>query len=158
MNDKPRYEYACEKCGQRLEDCECEPGFPSLGFDPDHIYGAPTYPTTFQSQPPDPDTPDLGPCCICGERSAAVRNILMLPHPGPTPGRGWGCVQCGLPSNGATAVLCDPCLDLYQSGKQKLAYICTGYPADAEAGRTPIEEMSQDKFEHDMSFHPEATE
>lgn len=29
----------CEVCLNRLEDCECEPGFPYGIFDPDDIYG-----------------------------------------------------------------------------------------------------------------------
>ena len=31
------YEDACERCRNRLEDCECEPGFPAA-FDPDLFY------------------------------------------------------------------------------------------------------------------------
>jgi hypothetical protein len=43
------------------------------------------------------DNPDLGPCCICEVESHRVRNIIMLDKEAPIPGRGWGCLACGLP-------------------------------------------------------------
>lgn len=98
---------------------------------------------------------DLGACCICQATEQQARNILMLDHPGPTPGKGWGCFTCGLPANGALAVLCDACFDLYQAG-EPLRSICTGYPA--KDGRTPYDRMSQESFEHNMDLHPEAIE
>lgn len=40
MEPKPTYyEHACERCNRRLEDCECEPGFPYGVFDPEDFYG-----------------------------------------------------------------------------------------------------------------------
>lgn len=33
------YEISCERCGRRTENCECEPGFPTLGFELIEIYG-----------------------------------------------------------------------------------------------------------------------
>lgn len=47
----------------------------------------------------------LGPCCACGHEGPEVRNIMMLNRLCPIPGRGWGCVQCGIPMDYATAVL-----------------------------------------------------
>ena len=50
------------------------------------------------------EVPNLGPCCHCG-RTDDVRTIVMLSRRGPMPGCGWGCVVCGLPLDGAIAVL-----------------------------------------------------
>lgn len=88
----------------------------------------------------------LGPCCVC-ETLIGVRNILMLGQKSPTPGHGWGCVQCGLPADGASAVVCDMCLE------KPLKFACSGYPGID--GRIPIEELSGE-MEHDYPKHPEA--
>jgi hypothetical protein len=99
---------------------------------------------------------DLGPCCICRQAGPVVRNIILLERRGPTPGQGWGCFQCGLPLDGATAVLCDDCLTAYQAGQAQLVEVCTGRPA--EDGRTPIEALSSEVFTHDPAGHPELSE
>jgi hypothetical protein len=65
-------------------------------------------------------------------------------------------VVCGLPANGAIAVLCDGCHDDFLAGNAQLMWICTGYPG--VDGRTPyVAEHHQllDKFDHDYSKHPE---
>lgn len=62
-------------------------------------------------------------------------------------GKGWGCFVCGLPLNGAVAVVCDDCLE---SGAE-FQFVCTGYPG--EDGRTPIGELSDEVFEHDLEVH-----
>jgi hypothetical protein len=51
-----------------------------------------------------------GSCCSCGEEKASVRNVIMLRKRSPIEGRGWGCLVCKVPSNGAVAVVCDRCL------------------------------------------------
>ena len=56
------------------------------------------------------DPRSLGPCCQC-ECTDGVRNIFLLNRRGAIPGRGWGCVVCGLPPDGAVAVLCDACVE-----------------------------------------------
>lgn len=93
------------------------------------------------------DTIDLGPCCACGG-TENVRNILMLDKKSPMLGRGWGCVACGLPADGASAVVCDQCLE----EDRPLRYACRGYPG--KDGRVEIGEL-QGEHEHDMSMHPE---
>ena len=94
---------------------------------------------------------DLGTCCACGTADSVV-NVMMLSFRGPTPGKGWGCVQCGLPADGAVAVLCDSCID---SGAP-IKFICTGYPG--KDGRTAMEDIGvQVPHEHDMAQHPEIT-
>ena len=94
--------------------------------------------------------PNLGTCCICGT-DRGVRNIMMLHVKNQVPGHGWGCVICNLPPDGASAILCDPCFELFQVyGETLLKFACRGYPATE--GRVPIEELSV-PHEHDLSFH-----
>jgi len=91
----------------------------------------------------------LGRCCHCEREGPTVRNIVMLPLRSPEPGSGrWGCLECGLPIEGALAVVCDECLE--RGLKPKLA--CLGPPAANR--RIPIEQLTE-RFEHDMSKHPE---
>lgn len=91
---------------------------------------------------------DLGPCCVCEKEGHDVRNIIMLPFEGPIPGRGWGCFQCNLPANGASAVVCDDCLDR----TDEIKFVNNGYPKD---GRIPIDQLERKPFDHDMKYHPE---
>lgn len=92
------------------------------------------------------DKIDLGACCACGG-SENVRNIICLNRKGPTPGKGWGCFVCGLPQDGAVAVLCDDCLEW----GAKIRFVCIGYPASD--GRMPIEELPDEPFEHNLTYH-----
>jgi hypothetical protein len=94
---------------------------------------------------PNADKVDLGPCCAC-EGIRDVRNVVMLDKKAPLPGRGWGCVVCGLPLDGAVAVLCDDCLE---NGREP-QMACRGYPA--EDGRVPIGELTG-SHEHDEALH-----
>ena len=87
----------------------------------------------------------LGPCCACGG-TQNVRNILQLHQKGPTPGRGWGCVVCQLPMDGAIAVVCDHCLDT----KAPLKFACDDYPASGK--RVPIETLTG-THDHDLAKH-----
>jgi hypothetical protein len=86
------------------------------------------------------DPPDLGPCCNCGA-TAGVINVMMLDKRAPTPGKGWGCVVCNLPADGAVAVLCDDCVE------QPIKAVCDGYPNEGK--RVPIEQLSDEVFQHD---------
>jgi hypothetical protein len=89
---------------------------------------------------------DLGGCCACGKVDPTVRNVIMMDKRGPKAGEGWGCVQCGLPMDGAVYVLCDACF----AEKHEPKYICVGYPK--ENVRIPITEITE-PFEHDMTKH-----
>jgi len=89
-----------------------------------------------------PEAPDLGPCCVCLRTGSEVRNLLMLERKAPMPGRGWGCFTCGLPFDGAVAVVCDGCLHA------PLRFACRGYPA--EDGRVPIESLTG-SHQHDRT-------
>lgn len=83
--------------------------------------------------------PMLGPCCICGDEHSVA--IVMLEVKGLVAGHGWGCVACGLPMNGASAVLCEACVDDWQHDAAPLRFACRGYPATD--GRVPIEELTE---------------
>lgn len=95
------------------------------------------------------DFPDLGSCCGCGA-TADVTNIVMLPYRAKLPGHGWGCVTCGLPSDGALAVLCDTCARRF-TAINSILIACAGYPG--EDGRVPVSELDQFPFDHDMGKH-----
>jgi hypothetical protein len=84
----------------------------------------------------------FGSCCVC-ERAEGVRNILMLHQKAPTSGRGWGCFVCDLSNDGATAVVCDGCLN------KKLRFAC-----DGEEARIPVEQLKGYHL-HDLRKHTE---
>lgn len=99
------------------------------------------------------EEPSLGPCCIC-ESEVRVRTLIMLKRRSPISGHGWGCVACHLPSDGAMAVVCDDCCDVYgPRTPDRLVFACRGYPGTE--GRIPMSELTGE-HEHDMRFHPEA--
>lgn len=145
----------CEECGDTKICQHCS----GSGYDPN---GAPgdTCPICNGSAicphcKPD-DELNLGPCCACGTTDPAdnVRNIFMLHRLCPTPGKGWGCLQCGLPLDYAMAVLCDGCMaGPYGTGLVGINFVCTGYPASD--GRTPIEQAPEVKVKHNPLYHPE---
>lgn len=99
---------------------------------------------------------DFGPCCICERKGRGVRNILMLPKRSPYL-HGWGCVQCDLSAEGASAIICDACAKEVPDAYEALRFFCK---PDGEGsyirGRARIAELdSQPEWEHDMSKHPE---
>lgn len=91
----------------------------------------------------------LGPCCACGRESGNVRNIICLNYKAPVPGTGWGCFQCGLPMDGATAVLCDGCLE----SEAEIQWVIHGMPVDK--ARVQVGKVEKKPFTHRMEFHPE---
>jgi hypothetical protein len=94
------------------------------------------------------DEHSLGKCCGCGCEGAA--NIVCLPLRSPAPGEGcWGCLVCGLPQAGATAVLCDACL----SSNREPACACLGAPG--ENRRVAVDLLTQ-PFEHNRLLHLQA--
>lgn len=99
---------------------------------------------------------NLGTCCVC-ELTERVNNILMLSKLCPTPGRGWGCLQCHKEMNGAFAVVCDPCFSKHEGIDPEtwLKFACVGAPATD--GRVLITEL-QGEFDHVLALHPEAVE
>lgn len=89
---------------------------------------------------------DLGACCACRTRGPTVRNVMMLDKPAPVPGTGWGCFVCGLPSDGAIAVVCDACLQ----AERPILDVCFGYAAADE--RVSIATVPG-LFEHNLAMH-----
>lgn len=78
-----------------------------------------------------------------------MRNVAMLDQKAPIPETGWGCFQCGLPQNGALAVLCDDCIE-------NIAPILRAYLGDpASQERIEIERLSG-PHRCDLAKHPEA--
>jgi hypothetical protein len=95
------------------------------------------------------DRTNLGPCCMCSGPDAS--NILMLERRAAVPGHGWGCFVCGLPCDGAVAVLCNDCLELYSEKPDLLGFCCRGYPATE--GRCAIADLPEGAFRHDDAKH-----
>lgn len=79
-----------------------------------------------------------------------MRNVVTLHHKSPTAGKGWGCVLCGLPADGAVAVVCDACLRAMERGEAEIKWACAGYPA--EPGRVPVAEL-KGTHEHLLNRH-----
>jgi hypothetical protein len=104
---------------------------------------------SFQPLPPeDGDEPlDLGACCACGKVGPDVRNIVMLDRRARVKGTGWGCVVCGLPTDGALVVVCDFCL----MSNAPYKWVIDGYPDEKK--RIPIEDLPDEPFEHDQEAH-----
>ena len=106
--------------------------------------------TVAEVEPEEDETPDFGACCVC-ETTEGIRNMIMLDKRAQVSGHGWGCVVCGLPSDGANAVLCDPCFDRFRQDPSVLTIACRGYPATD--GRVAIAEL--EPFQHNEWLHRE---
>jgi hypothetical protein len=94
------------------------------------------------------DVPNLGSCCVCGKHDATVRNLMCLDFEGPEGFEGWGCVVCGLPSRGATAVFCDACVEANADPQ----FVCGGR-CIGENVRVPIGDLERKPFAHDRNVH-----
>lgn len=104
----------------------------------------------------DLDQPALGTCCYCQKRQATI--VLMLDYKAPKngSGTGWGCIVCGLPSDGAVTVLCSVCWTGSHHNPAFKAWlkkplVCVGYPADDQRSRL----ADPEPFGHDMAKHEE---
>lgn len=97
------------------------------------------------------DEINLGTCCNCGGRWN-VRNVFCLHQRTPEPGVGaWGCVVCGLPAEGAIAVLCDACAEQVLKHGARIEQAVLGEAA--ECRRIPVENLPPGKFDHDHEKH-----
>jgi len=77
----------------------------------------------------------------------------MLYVKGPSPGKGWGCVVCGIPSDGALVVLSNRCgRQLERGDDDHVKFAIKGYLYDGE--RVAVAELTE-PFDHDLSKHPE---
>ncbi len=96
---------------------------------------------------------NVGPCCKCGKEGPGVRQIIALDFEAPQANTGWGCLGCGLPNNGAVAVVCDSCLDSCLKNADEIKFVLDGWPAEKK--RLPIDQFKKVPFEHDVKKHPE---
>ncbi|WP_373525075.1 hypothetical protein [Nostoc sp.] len=78
----------------------------------------------------DEEALDLGACCGCGCTGETVQNLIMLQKKAPVPGTGWGCLVCGVPSDGAVAVVCNDCLARLDKQPDVIKEIIYGYPTE----------------------------
>lgn len=100
-----------------------------------------------------PSIYELGPCCGCGRVGRDVRRVVQVPRLCPTPGRGWACLLCDLPADGAIAVVCGRCearLEAGEAWQEVLSHACAGLPR--EDGRVPIGELTGVQA-HDPKMH-----
>lgn len=94
-------------------------------------------------------------CCKCERSDVPVRTIVQFQFEAPEGFQGWGCVQCGAPSRGAVAVVCDGCADTMKSGEE-VRFICGGkYMGDDVL--VPLQGYERRPFGCDLSKHPEVT-
>lgn len=93
-------------------------------------------------------------CCACGEIKTPCRTLVTIARKSPTPGKGWGCVVCKLPFDGALAVICDPCAG--ELGKDdptiELRWALAGGVDNDE--RIPLDKLDG-THGHDARYHPE---
>ena len=89
-----------------------------------------------------------GPCCYCGGTDKPRQAIVALPYRAPTPGTGWGCVVCGLPTDGAVAIACTDC---EADGMDDGLLVCI----DGAVGESlPVVEFDRSEpFQHDEEKH-----
>lgn len=98
---------------------------------------------------------EAGPCCGCGRPLRHPLTVVLLEvktKPVETPDGlrrfGWGCETCGLPPEGAFAVLCASCAAV---GVEP-THAVLGDPEDKQ--RMPIRELlDQGPHEHDQRYH-----
>jgi hypothetical protein len=111
----------------------------------DEIYDA-----VAEAKVTDIEATDFGPCCACGREGEGIQaqNIIMLEQKAPTPGTGWACFQCGLPSDGAVSVVCDDCLNI----GRPIRFAIDGHAKDKK--RVPIEWL-KGEHKHYTSKHLE---
>jgi hypothetical protein len=95
----------------------------------------------------EPEYQNFPPCCACEKTEGDIKNIVLLKQKLPKPGKGWGCLQCGLPFEGAVAALCNECVDL----GRPIRFAIVSYDSTE---RIPIAELGEE-FDHDKSKHPE---
>ena len=88
-------------------------------------------------------------CCACQQKTRS-RNIVMLDEKALTPGKGWGCVQCGLSQDGAIAAICDACAE---KGDPEIRFVFDGYISDGKM--IPIGELPHIPHVHNLELHPE---
>ena len=92
---------------------------------------------------------ELGTCCGCGT-TENVHSVIALNKRSPY-GGGWGCFQCGLPAEGAIAVMCDECI----ATEAPIREVVAGMVSQGQ--RVPYGAIDEwEDFQHDLKLHSEA--
>jgi len=96
---------------------------------------------------------EYGTCCVC-QSDMEMYNIIQLDYKVESES-GWGCFKCGLPMQGAVAVVCDGCLDEHGNDiEDQIRFLMDGVK-----GRIPVPPVADRiPHEHDLSLHPECIE
>lgn len=96
----------------------------------------------------------VGTCCACRRADVGLRNVVCMTFRAPESafGKGWGCVVCAIPGNGALAVICDNCM----GREAPIVDVCAGYLA--EPARAEAEPLRAIPWSHIRAFHPDAGE
>ena len=95
---------------------------------------------------------EFGTCCVC-EGEMETCGLIQLDYKVESES-GWGCVQCGLPMEGAVAVVCDACFTTHGDEiVDQIKYLMNG-----KTERIPVPPVeNRVTHEHDLSLHPEYT-
>lgn len=114
------------------------------------VYGAVRRPI---EAPPewDDEVHFVGPCCACRREDVELRNVVCMTFRAPDSarGKGWGCVVCAIPNDGAIAVVCDACM----AAERPILDVCAGYALDRE--RADAEPLRAIPWSHIRAFHRE---
>lgn len=104
-----------------------------------------------------PSEEHRGICCACGEERSMVRTGIMLNVKSPVAGCGWGCLACGLSTDGAVAILCDDCAARLERSEGEVDWPRElKWVASSVEQRTPADQVDwSTTHEHDLRFHPE---
>lgn len=112
------------------------------------VYGA--FRTPIPAPPEfDDEVRFVGSCCACRREDVRLRNVVCMTFRAPSGalGKGWGCVVCAIPADGAIAVVCDECM----AAERPIVDVCAGYARDPE--RTPAEPLRPIPWSHIRAFH-----
>ena len=94
---------------------------------------------------------DYGTCCVC-ESVIEDPILISLPFKVHVESESkWGCFQCGLPFEGAVAVICDACVDEHGVNiEDKIKFLMNNKE------RIPVPPVEiRIPHEHDYSLHSE---
>lgn len=93
---------------------------------------------------------EFGTCCAC-ESEMEICGIVQLDYKVESES-GWGCVQCGLSTEGAMAIVCGDCYDKYgEDIEDQIKYLMNG-----KKGRISVPPVeNRVTHEHNLSLHPE---
>ena len=94
---------------------------------------------------------EYGTCCICSEDIIGISYIVELYFKAPAECQSsWGCFKCGLPNEGAIAIICEKCADT-DDVYEDIRFIMDGFE-----DRLPVPpKCERVHHDHDYARHPE---